>query len=175
MVRWIFILLYFTGVKIVRRIQGDDILYPNLPDDECNKPVAERIIMLFFAVIIPCFAILSFGAVNFFMYKHNTLKRNELSPKLLNISQYSMIVKTLWLLIGFTIWSMRNIVYIIILFNRNCMNGSDTVDKFWLVNFYVLSLLGLVLAIISLIVFPLFGLYKCYESTDRHNESNPYN
>lgn len=84
-------------------------------------------------------------------------------------------MKILWFLIGFTIWSTRNIVAIIVLFNRGCMENRNTLDRFWLASFYILTMMGLVVAIFSLIVFPMWVLYKCYESTDRKNESNPYN
>ena len=74
-----------------------------------------------------------------------------------------MILKSVWLLVGFTIWGSHNIVFIIVLFNRNCMKNRTVADRFWLADFYILTLFGLLLAIFTLIGLPLFVLYKCYE------------
>ena len=98
----------------------------------------------------------------------------EATSRLLTIAQISMIIKSVWLLVGFTIWGCRNIVTIIILMNQDCMKERILVDRFWLASFYILTLFGLLLAFISLIGLPMFVLYKCYEQTDRKNESNPY-
>ena len=80
---------------------------------------------LFIFVILPIYLLLIFSLVNFYVYKYKTFKQKEISPKLLTISQYAMIIKELWLLVGFTIWSLRNVVWTIILFERDCIRNNN--------------------------------------------------
>ena len=172
MIKWVIILIYFVATSLVRKKYGDE----NYADDflkKCDKPVATRIGTLFFFVILPNVALLIFAAINYHIYRKRTLEGCT-TPRLLTISQCAMIIKSLWLLVGFTIWGSHNIVYIIVLINQNCMKNRSVADRFWLADFYILTLFGLLLAILTLIGLPLFVLYKCYEQTERQNESNPY-
>ena len=85
-----------------------------------------------------------------------------------------MIAKAVLYMVGFTIWSLRNILTIIYLFENSCMKDTSKIDKFWLLNFYFFTLYGYFMAIITLLIFPGAALYQCYRQTDRENEVNPY-
>ena len=77
-------------------------------------------------------------------------------------------------MIGFTIWSLRNIVTILELFHYDCMKDRDPEDKFWLLNFYFWTLGGYLISFITLMIVPGTALYQCYRVTERSTESNPY-
>ena len=77
-------------------------------------------------------------------------------------------------MVGYTIWSLRNIFTIIYLFENNCLKGTTKIDKFWLLNFYFFTLLGYFISILTLLIFPGAALYQCYRQTDRENDMNLY-
>lgn len=54
------------------------------------------------------------------------------------------------------------------------MNEGEFIDKFFIVNFFLWTLAGYVLAFITLIVFPGVALYHCYRITDRQNSSDMF-
>jgi len=70
-----------------------------------------------------------------------------------------MIINSIWMMTGFTIWSLRNILTILELFHWNCMKGRDQDDKFWLVNFYLFTLIGYTISVVTIIVIPGTILY----------------
>jgi len=85
-----------------------------------------------------------------------------------------MVIRKIWMLIGLTIWSLRNIVTILELFDNKCIKNREMIDKFWLANFYVFTLVGYATALITLIIIPGAALYQCYRVTERSNIANPY-
>lgn len=88
-----------------------------------------------------------------------------------------MVVTNIWLMCGFTIWSLRNIFTLVILFSNACFyeNKDDTVYRYWLFNFVLFTLFGYVVAVLTVLVIPGIALYQCYKQTDRQVDQNPYN
>ena len=76
----------------------------------------------------------------------------------------------MWLMIGLTIWSLRNIWTLFKLNDNKCYEDRPPIDRFWILNFYLFTLSGYVVAVISLIIFPGAALYKCYKETKREKE-----
>ena len=70
-----------------------------------------------------------------------------------------MIAKSMLYMVGFTIWSLRNIFTIIYLIDENCMKNTTKIDKFWLLNFYFFTLFGYAIAVLTLLIFPGAALY----------------
>ena len=73
-----------------------------------------------------------------------------------------MIAKSIIYMVGFTIWSLRNIFTIIYLIDQSCMKNTTKIDKFWLLNFYFFTLFGYAIAVLTLLIFPGAALYQCY-------------
>jgi hypothetical protein len=74
-----------------------------------------------------------------------------------------MIVKSIWFMIGYTIWSLRNILTIFELLNNDCMKNTDSKTKFLLINFYFFTIYGYLISLISIILIPGAALYNCYK------------
>jgi hypothetical protein len=74
-----------------------------------------------------------------------------------------MIVKSIWFMIGYTIWSLRNILTIFELLNNDCMKNTDSKTKFLLINFYFFTIYGYLISLITIILIPGAALYHCYK------------
>ena len=92
---------------------------------------------------------------------------NKNSLLILKRAENFMLFKTLWTMVGTTIWSLRNIVNLFEIYNHDCYFKGNKIDKFFIVNFYIWTLLGYILAFITFIVLPGTALYQCYRLTDR--------
>lgn len=141
--------------------------------------------MLFALVIAPLFLMMVFGAYcsSMRLYKKRLAhdcsndtnnQFNLVSLRQIKRTENFMIVKSIYAMVGFTIWSLRNIVTIFELFKDDCMVNRRMIDKFWLLNFYIFTLVGYANAIITLIVIPGAALYQCYRVTERQQDTNPY-
>lgn len=85
-----------------------------------------------------------------------------------------MVLQIVWTLIGFTIWSLRNIFTIFSLVHYSCWSNRTMSDHFWMFNFFIFTFIGYVLAVITIILIPGFALCHCYRETDRQHHHNPF-
>lgn len=96
--------------------------------------------------------------------------------KIMRRAENFMIIKNIWMMVGFTIWSLRNIFTLVTLIELGCFTSSDQ-DKgyrFWMLNFIVFTVVGYILAILTIFVIPGIALYHCYQESDRSNDTNMY-
>jgi hypothetical protein len=164
-IRHLVLVSYFTGVAIAR------IIYKtynesNTEKNECDYSITKRIIVLYGLVIFPSFLLVTLGAwCSMYSYNNKIKTRIHNQRYLLQIisrSENFMIAKSVLYMVGFTIWSLRNIFTIIYLFTNDCMKDTSKIDKFWLLNFYFFTLFGYGIAVITLLIFPGAALYQCY-------------
>ena len=88
-----------------------------------------------------------------------------------------MIFKKVYTMFGMTVWGIRNVVPMIELITHSCFSDGKEVEHygFWLANFMVVSFYALALAIISIVVFPMWTLHNIYKGTARKQDgSTPY-
>jgi len=63
-------------------------------------------------------------------------------------------------MVGMTIWSLRNIFTIFILFENHCVGFDRTkLDRFWLLNFSIATFFGVAVSVITIILIPGSILY----------------
>ena len=175
--------LYFLSLTIVRRIEKENKQDspPNANYDYCDKQVDTRLFLLFLEVILPTFAMTVFGAYcSLLTYRKRLLVDsidetfNKGSLKIIKRAETFMIFKAIWLMIGFTIWSLRNIITIFELVENDCIKDRTLKDRFWLLNFYIFTFFGVFVSVFTVIVIPGAILFQCYRITERTNETNMY-
>jgi hypothetical protein len=144
-----------------------------------------RLLMLYLLVFLPSFLLTVGGALctSIRVYRKRLTKDCELddtntfnlrSMKVLKRAENFMLLNTVWLLIGFTIWSLRNILTILELFHYDCMKNRERADRFFLFNFYLWTLIGYAVAVVTVVIIPGAALYQCYRATDRTLATHPY-
>ena len=84
---------------------------------------------------------------------------NLYSAKVIRRAENFVSLKTIWVMVGMTIWSLRNIFTIFGLFENDCMKDRDRLDKFWLLNFYICTFFGIGVSVITIILIPGAILY----------------
>jgi hypothetical protein len=174
---------------------SNDVRYSSralVPDTDdflkCDEAVDFRLLMMFVLIFLPSFCLTFFGGylTSLRIYKRrivqscvedDTNRYNMNTLKILRRTENFMIIKNCWVMVGFTIWSLRNIFTLIQLFEFNCFtkHNSDKIYKFWMLNFIVFTLSGYIHAVITLFFIPGMALYQCYKETDRSQDINPYN
>ena len=100
---------------------------------------------------------------------------NNHSRLILQQAESLMLFKTGWILIGMTVWSLKNIFTLFELNKYACFDDRSLRDRFWIANFYMWTIIGYIAAIITIIALPGVALYNCYRVTDRVITTNPYN
>ena len=63
-------------------------------------------------------------------------------------------------MLGLTVWGMRNLVAIIVLLKKDCLQEGDSVEnyKFWLLNFMVISFVAFMAGLLTVVVIPVMSL-----------------
>lgn len=141
--------------------------------------------MLYLLVILPSFILTVGGAycTSLRVYRNRLRKDcqydednhfNKASLSVLKRAENFMVFNSIWLMVGFTIWSLRNILTILELLHYDCMKDRAASDRFFLLNFYLWTILGFLIAAITVVIIPGAALYQCYRATDRSQASNPY-
>lgn len=162
--KYTFAFLYFLSLTIVRRIEKVNKSNADAPKanyDYCDQQIDTRLFLLFLEVILPTFFMTVFGAFCSLLTYRKRLQITSLdenynlaSLKVIKRAEVFMIVKAIWLMIGFTIWSLRNILTIFELVENECMTDRTIRDRFWLLNFYIFTFFGVLVSVFTVIVIP---------------------
>jgi len=83
-----------------------------------------------------------------------------------------MILRILWMLIGFTAWGIENIEYIYDLYmlDVQCYWRVDSFELVLHINFYMLEAIGAIFTVLTLLVIPIALVKLYYEEQD--NQEN---
>lgn len=152
---------------------------------KCDRQVDRRLLLLFLLVIVPSFLLTVGGSYCTSLRRYRKRMTADCSndesnsfnlntARIMRRAEHFMVLANVWLMVGFTIWSLRNIFTILALFHYDCMDDRDTGDRYWLVNFYIWTLLGYAISLMTILVIPGAALFQCYRVTERSNETNPY-
>jgi hypothetical protein len=128
--------------------------------DFCANKIAFRVGKLVVVVLVPVMAITYFGA-----YRPMKKYEEQINISGSNNSSYQLIksecflaLRILWLLFGFTTWSLENIELIQDLeyFGLDCEAKEFSIEVILYLNFYLLEVIGAVIAIVTLVGIPMY-------------------
>ena len=86
-----------------------------------------------------------------------------------------MILRIIWLLLGFTAWALDNLEFLYHFYSKNltCVQGVVSKENFFLLNFAILEVIGAICALITIIVIPIKVLKAYYKQEKEDEQKSP--